>query len=281
MRWVDSIRSAQFNRSRVYLMRQFEPTRSVPFTGIYEIAPRGFREEPKREKRANPRERPALIALKGRVVKQKQDSTSEAVKKHVIIYIGDGGGDFCKILTYDTASTQRSGRKEVARAIQAAMPAILEENAEITFKMIEDRIGVHKEEKQVNEDVVVVENLLSVMTGTSKKKSYFVDMARFAEYLVATEEREVVEAAQDIENIIDKANNDIKRKQARSGENSNNKTGKKTPWLYIGDAVSTLCMHEHALVTSTRRMKMHLSLCVDEDLQHTLSFLEMIQARRR
>nr|GFB50938.1 transcription termination factor MTERF2, chloroplastic-like [Tanacetum cinerariifolium] len=155
--------------------------------------------------------------------------------------------------------------EEVARAIQAAMPAILEQNTEITFKMIEDRIGVHKEEKQVNEDVVVVEKLLSVMTGTRKLVTFW----------------EVVEAAQDIENIIDKANNDIKRKRARSGEKSNNKTGKKTPSLYIGDAVSTLCMHEDALVTSTRRMKMHLSLCVDEDLQHTLSFLEMIQARRR
>ena len=35
------------------------------------------------------------------------------------------------------------------------------------------------------------------------------------------------------------------------------------------------------IATSTRRMKMHLSLCVDENLQHTLSFLEKIQARRR
>nr|GEU42268.1 RNA-directed DNA polymerase, eukaryota, reverse transcriptase zinc-binding domain protein [Tanacetum cinerariifolium] len=34
-----------------------------------------------------------------RVVKQMQYSTSEAVKKQVIIYIGDGGGDFFKILT--------------------------------------------------------------------------------------------------------------------------------------------------------------------------------------
>ncbi|GKE26632.1 zinc finger, CCHC-type, retrotransposon gag domain protein, partial [Tanacetum coccineum] len=42
--------------------------------------------------------------------------------------------------------------EEVARAIQAAMPAILKQNTEITCKMIEDRIGVHKEEKQVNED---------------------------------------------------------------------------------------------------------------------------------
>nr|GFC35121.1 transcription termination factor MTERF2, chloroplastic [Tanacetum cinerariifolium] len=32
--------------------------------------------------------------------------------------------------------------------------------------------------------------------------------------------------------------------------------------------------------TSARRMMMHLSLSVDEDLQHTLSFLEKIQARR-
>ncbi|GJW27778.1 thiamine phosphate phosphatase-like protein [Tanacetum coccineum] len=35
---------------------------------------------------------------KGLVVKQMQDSTSENVKKHVIIYIGDGGGDFCPTL---------------------------------------------------------------------------------------------------------------------------------------------------------------------------------------
>ncbi|GKE55262.1 hypothetical protein Tco_1494447, partial [Tanacetum coccineum] len=47
--------------------------------------------------------------------------------------------------------------EEVARAIQAAMPAILKQNTEITCKMIEDRIWVHKEEKQVNEDLVVVE----------------------------------------------------------------------------------------------------------------------------
>nr|GEW82117.1 thiamine phosphate phosphatase-like protein [Tanacetum cinerariifolium] len=38
-------------------------------------------------------------SLMGRVVKQIQDSTSEVVKKQVIIYIGDGGGDFCMILT--------------------------------------------------------------------------------------------------------------------------------------------------------------------------------------
>ncbi|GKC91202.1 thiamine phosphate phosphatase-like protein, partial [Tanacetum coccineum] len=35
---------------------------------------------------------------KGIVVKQMQDSTSEDVKKLVIIYIGDGGGDFCPTL---------------------------------------------------------------------------------------------------------------------------------------------------------------------------------------
>ncbi|GJS41132.1 thiamine phosphate phosphatase-like protein [Tanacetum coccineum] len=35
---------------------------------------------------------------KGLVVKQMQDSTSEDVKKQVIIYIGDGGGDFCPTL---------------------------------------------------------------------------------------------------------------------------------------------------------------------------------------
>ncbi|GKB23934.1 hypothetical protein Tco_0863335 [Tanacetum coccineum] len=47
--------------------------------------------------------------------------------------------------------------EEVTRAIQAAMPAILEQNAEMIRKMIEDRIGVDKEEKEVNEDMVVVE----------------------------------------------------------------------------------------------------------------------------
>nr|GEW91244.1 thiamine phosphate phosphatase-like protein [Tanacetum cinerariifolium] len=35
---------------------------------------------------------------KGLVVKQMQDSTSVDVKKQVIIYIGDGGGDFCPTL---------------------------------------------------------------------------------------------------------------------------------------------------------------------------------------
>ncbi|GJV06219.1 hypothetical protein Tco_1343875 [Tanacetum coccineum] len=35
-----------------------------------------------------------------------------------------------------------------------------------------------------------------------------------------------------------------------------------------------------SIATSARRMMMHLSLSVDEDLQHTLSFLEKIQARR-
>nr|GEZ18709.1 thiamine phosphate phosphatase-like protein [Tanacetum cinerariifolium] len=35
---------------------------------------------------------------KGLVVKQMQDSTSEDVKKQVVIYIGDGGGDFCPTL---------------------------------------------------------------------------------------------------------------------------------------------------------------------------------------
>ncbi|GJR99198.1 thiamine phosphate phosphatase-like protein [Tanacetum coccineum] len=34
----------------------------------------------------------------GLVVKQMQDSTSEDVKKQVIIYIGDGGGDLCLTL---------------------------------------------------------------------------------------------------------------------------------------------------------------------------------------
>nr|GFD12057.1 hypothetical protein [Tanacetum cinerariifolium] len=89
--------------------------------------------------------------------------------------------------------------------------------------------------------------------------AHFVGMSRVAEHLVATEERkidgykpgsridmmelistrklvtfwEVAEAAQDIENIIDRGfeeNNDTKRKRGRSGENSNNennKTGKK------------------------------------------------------
>ncbi|GKD68642.1 hypothetical protein Tco_1322732, partial [Tanacetum coccineum] len=47
--------------------------------------------------------------------------------------------------------------EEVTRAIQAAMPAILEQNAEMIRKMIEDGIGVDKEEKEVNEDMVVVE----------------------------------------------------------------------------------------------------------------------------
>ncbi|GJW68528.1 zinc finger, CCHC-type, retrotransposon gag domain protein [Tanacetum coccineum] len=245
--------------------------------------------------------------------------------------------------------------EEVTRAIQAAMPAILEQNAEMIRKMLEDRIGVDKEEKEVNEDVVVVEKedfsdcmpefcgvcepisslrwileienifkaikcddgdkvvyavsklrleaklwwdigkdkcgptkmtwirfkevfkdkfcpisvvmqqeeaFLTFEQGNQLVKEYtthFVDMARFAEHLVATEERkierylrglridirelistrklvtfwDVVDAAQDIENTINRGfevNNDIKRKRGRSGKNLNNgnkKTAKK------------------------------------------------------
>lgn len=45
--------------------------------------------------------------------------------------------------------------EEVTRAIQAIMPTILEQNMEKTCKMIEERFGVEKEDRQVNEDVVV------------------------------------------------------------------------------------------------------------------------------
>ncbi|GJV04186.1 zinc finger, CCHC-type containing protein [Tanacetum coccineum] len=188
----------------------------------------------------------------------------------------------------------RRGHKEPFKSRNGP---ILEQNAEMIRKKIEDRIGVDKEGKEVNEDKVVVEKgdfsdcmpefcgLLSddgdkVVYAVSKLrleaklwwgivkdkcgptkmtwirfkevfKDKFCPITRFAEHLVATEERkikrylrglridirelistrklvtfwDVVEAAQDIENTINRGfeeNNDIKRKRERSGKNLNN-----------------------------------------------------------